>query len=621
MTRIPNANSPVEIRKAFQQVKASASILLEGAAGEILIGVAVGTNPAWGTDLTTLTSLTVDSISIDGAAITSDTGAISFDNENLTTTGVVAGINITSGSDPGHTHTIYSLVDGTRAFSGVVGGIDPVSGSDLATKDYVDTAVQEVAYTPDSITLNTGTNTGGNVASVQTLSDGNTYDVDEVTGVPGFDIEFDFSGVESFSRIWIHELYNGGAGHTVQIRLWNYDTPGWDVITTFTDQSGLKFIDFVVSDTNRIDGSGNARLSLYHVTNGNASHDIQIDYVAVAKAGFGSSNDHGALVGLDDDDHTGYHTDTRGDARYFQKSEFLNSSAGAGDAGKPIKLDASGEVDSSMISGGAGADEKVKIDAAATAGYLGAAFNDGVLRTNTGISYADGGDFVTLTTNDGQIVHDNLSGFVSNEHIDWTSASDNFSTSGTVTTGSWLLRNSGAVAYRLGLHCQVAANAAMIDLYSADGDGGDDMGFVIFAVGTPTDWSPYEVLEFRWDASETRFRMNSIAGNGGTVRPIDIYAGAANSNQLFLQTDGTVGINTVPDARFEVSTGAAEGKQAVTIDQNDADQAFIDYQGTSAANADNSITTWTAGNSIQGFIWAEINGVKKRMAFYDEPTS
>ena len=38
----------------------------------------------------------------------------------------------------------------------------------------------------------------------------------------------------------------------------------------------------------------------------------------------------------------------------------------------------------------------VKVDAGATAGYIGAASNDGVLRTDAGLSYADGGDYVTL---------------------------------------------------------------------------------------------------------------------------------------------------------------------------------------------------------------------------------
>lgn len=40
------------------------------------------------------------------------------------------------------------------------------------------------------------------------------------------------------------------------------------------------------------------------------------------------------------------------DNRYFTESEFLNASAGSGSAGKPVKLNASGLIDSTMISGG-----------------------------------------------------------------------------------------------------------------------------------------------------------------------------------------------------------------------------------------------------------------------------
>lgn len=69
-----------------------------------------------------------------------------------------------------------------------------------------------------------------------------------------------------------------------------------------------------------------------------------------AGSGVGGKLDHGlALNGLADDDHTQYHTDTRGDARYYQKSEFKASSAGAGDAGKPVKLDATGFLDNTMV--------------------------------------------------------------------------------------------------------------------------------------------------------------------------------------------------------------------------------------------------------------------------------
>ena len=42
----------------------------------------------------------------------------------------------------------------------------------------------------------------------------------------------------------------------------------------------------------------------------------------------------------------------------------------------------------------------------------------------------------TLRTKDSEIVHDNLSGFVENEHIDWTNATENFLTTGNVTVDS-----------------------------------------------------------------------------------------------------------------------------------------------------------------------------------------
>lgn len=77
-----------------------------------------------------------------------------------------------------------------------------------------------------------------------------------------------------------------------------------------------------------------------------------------------TGHDHSTLVNLDADDHSQYHTDTRGDARYYTKTlldagqldnryyteaEHLDVSAGAADAGKPIKLDADGHVASTMI--------------------------------------------------------------------------------------------------------------------------------------------------------------------------------------------------------------------------------------------------------------------------------
>lgn len=67
----------------------------------------------------------------------------------------------------------------------------------------------------------------------------------------------------------------------------------------------------------------------------------------------------------------------------------------AGQAGKYVKVAAT--EDGLEFAAVATADAKVGVDAAATAGYLGAAYNDGVLRVDQNeLTYTDGGDFITL---------------------------------------------------------------------------------------------------------------------------------------------------------------------------------------------------------------------------------
>jgi hypothetical protein len=126
--RTPNPHSPEEVRRAFGKVQFDVAVLSEGAAGEILVGAGVGTPPTWTTSLTTLTLLTVDNITINGATIVSDTGTVGFGDDNLSTTGSITGVNVTSGADPGHTHSIYALVVGeAEANEDIIAGL-PVYG-------------------------------------------------------------------------------------------------------------------------------------------------------------------------------------------------------------------------------------------------------------------------------------------------------------------------------------------------------------------------------------------------------------------------------------------------------------------------------------------------------------
>ncbi len=67
------------------------------------------------------------------------------------------------------------------------------------------------------------------------------------------------------------------------------------------------------------------------------------------------------------------------------------------------------------VSGG-GTDQLVGVDGDATPGFLGAANNDGVLRTDSPLTYSDGGDYVTLGMDESAIDHGSLSGLGDDDH-------------------------------------------------------------------------------------------------------------------------------------------------------------------------------------------------------------
>ena len=156
-----------------------------------------------------------------------------------------------------------------------------------------------------------------------------------------------------------------------------------------------------------------------------------------------SEIDHGSLAGLDDDDHAQYHNDSRAATWLGSNHESTFNHANFGTAygwgnhasGGYLKADGSVELtgDMAVVPGvtidgrdlrldGQDLDllvqiiGKMKVDSSATVDYLGAAFNDGVLRTSTGITYTDGGNFITLTTNDGEIDHGSLAGIGDDDH-------------------------------------------------------------------------------------------------------------------------------------------------------------------------------------------------------------
>jgi len=105
---------------------------------------------------------------------------------------------------------------------------------------------------------------------------------------------------------------------------------------------------------------------------------------------------------------------------------------------------------------------------------------------------------------------------------------------------------------------------------------------------------------------------NDSEGNGTADFFIfDLSANEANNRRLQIDSTGKTVLQNEPTAVNPV----------LEINQNDDDEAFVDFKGTSSTDDTKSITTRTSGASIQGFIRIKINGTTYWMPFYNTPTS
>lgn len=91
----------------------------------------------------------------------------------------------------------------------------------------------------------------------------------------------------------------------------------------------------------------------------------------------------------------------------------------------------------------------------------------------------------------------------------------------------------------LTLQSLTAGLESSLELYTADGDGTDDVHLRIVAVGTPTDITNAEYFDLEYDNVTNSFLIYSQKTGTGTVRPIKIFTDG-NTDQIVLNTDGSV---------------------------------------------------------------------------------
>ena len=77
------------------------------------------------------------------------------------------------------------------------------------------------------------------------------------------------------------------------------------------------------------------------------------------------------------------------------------------------------------------------------------------------------------------------------------------------------------------------------------------------------------------------------------------------------------GTSTPADASVEINQANSSGAIAcLSLDQDDTDQEFIKFDGTSASDQSSSITTDTSVGSLTGHIRVNVNGTDYRIPFY-----
>ena len=72
-----------------------------------------------------------------------------------------------------------------------------------------------------------------------------------------------------------------------------------------------------------------------------------------------------------------------------------------------------------------------------------------------------------------------------------------------------------------------------------------------------------------------------------------------------------------PNGKLEVDQNSSSGAIPVlTLDQGDADQEFINFQGTTASDQSSSLSTDTSVGSLTGHIRVNVNGTDFWIPYY-----
>ena len=160
--------------------------------------------------------------------------------------------------------------------------------ADLLLTSDLDTALRLLDRTvgvfnvPSSIEVDTGGTPVGDVTDLQTLLDGNVYNLPETATTPGFDLQVDFTKVPRISAIVLRSYYGPKTStHYSQLKIHNYTTDSDDVIIDFQPADDHNYRTILIPSDKDYISDGNVQLRFYHPPAGNPAHGLFVDYIAL----------------------------------------------------------------------------------------------------------------------------------------------------------------------------------------------------------------------------------------------------------------------------------------------------------------------------------------------------
>lgn len=117
--------------------------------------------------------------------------------------------------------------------------------------------------------------------------------------------------------------------------------------------------------------------------------------------------------------------------------------------------------------------------------------------------------------------------------------------------------------------------------------------------------------------------LTSSGGSIGTYIGLQIRNQTAATDNWSMQIGNAksyhvgscmIGQASEPETLFEIQSNSAIGQQMITLDQDDDDQPFVDYQATVGPTATAAITNLTRSGATTHHIQIEINGTKAWIA-------